>query len=87
MAKSDTIKAPGKWGVDELLRCLFLMLCATKDGNIAIRKDMLKMVPDNFVNALGVRDCGSSYLLQIANEAHSKIIIPKGGIWLPSGGR
>ena len=87
MAKADMMKKPEKWGVDEMLRCLFVMLCTTPDGNFGIRKDILKKVPDHFIHAMGVRDIGHSYLLQIANEVKNGIIVPKGGVWTPSGGR
>ncbi len=81
---AETAPAPEKWGINELMRCLFVMICGTQHGKVCIRKDVYNMVPDSFINALGVKDCGSFYLLQLAKEAHSSILIPKGGIWVPS---
>ena len=84
LVNTENAPVPERWGVNELMRCLFVVICGTEQGKLCIRKDVYSKVPDHFINALGVKDCGRFYLLQLAKEAHSSIIIPKGGIWTPS---
>jgi len=84
LINADTAPPPQKWGVDEMMRCLLILLAATEGGKFAIRKDLFKQVTMNHLHAVGIKDCGQFYLLHLAKEAHGGIIIPAGGIWSPT---
>jgi hypothetical protein len=81
---ADTAPPPEKWGVDEMMRFLMCMVLASPTGKACVRKDVFRRVNMNMLNAIGIKDCGQFYLIQLAKEAHGSIIIPEGGLWFPS---
>jgi hypothetical protein len=88
MAKADLMKKPEMWGVNELLKFLFVCICASPGQKITIRKDVMKAVPDNYLELIEVIDIGHSVMLKGKERARKlvdNIVVPRGGIWTPSG--
>ena len=74
-----------KFNVEDLLKVLFAMVACTPAGKVAIPKDVLKKIPNNWMDLLEVVDIGDKFLLTVKNRAHNMIIPPSRRIILPTG--